>query len=571
MAAFVFHISERMAMVSGREGVALVFDVLFIFIICCKYKLQRFCVYYCLYMQSGVVVVWPELYNVFTPKTKQDYQTKYTADFNGTDDPFRYPIVVLFRLLVLLDTTISATTITYYVSIFAGYMLTPDFVPGFDIGDHIIFAAVTVDETKRIIGNLTRFCGSLQSIFITKKAAGLVDVDDGFLQQNIQLFITVCSNYFRESYADTTDTSFKDSLLALLSIFEQTHQSSSVVRGAPWVGQRKTLKQKGTVVKSTISKPATKPPNVFDDIFQPKLDARVKHYIDLLNSIEWNETTLFPLLCELYWETASDPQLNQRKLLIIYVFNATLKRFDISVRGKMNEIFYTLSNSTVKDGEQIMSLLFLKFILYFATFILNKEPSEQSLCESLSHLIGLVGSTDGENILNGGTGNIAAFLENTRQQKIQLEDIIGQIRKILANRSIALPDTISIQTIIPKICRFRIRQFCPGVVTDSDDDDDDMGEEGQLPTLYSGKYKPPQSKPACPYRYKCNRRRDALDSGKPHFGNFRHPPNFIHIEDRRLHWRPGGGSGKSKRTRRRTLSTRRTKRRRPSTKRRTRH
>ena len=75
-------------------------------------------------------------------------------------------------------------------------------------------------------------------------------------------------------------------------------------------------------------------------------------------------------------------------------------------------------------------------------------------------------------------------------------------------------------------------------------------------------------KPACPYRYKCNRRRDALDSGKPHFDKFRHPPNFIHIEDRPPHWRPGGGSGKSKRTRRRTLSTRRTKRRRPSTKRR---
>ena len=498
-------------------------------------------------MQSGVVV-WPELYNVFTHKTKQDYQTKYTADFNGTDDPFRYPIVVLFRLLVLLDTTISATTITYYVSIFAGYMLTRDFVPGFDIGDHIIFAAVTVDETKRIIGNLTRFCRSLQSIFITKKAAGLVDVDDGVLQQNIQLFITVCSNYFRESYADTTDTSFKDSLLALRSIFEQTHQSRSVVRGPPWVGQRKTPKEKGTVVKSTISKPATKPPTVFDDIFQPKLDARVKHYIDLLEHIEWNETNLFPLLCKLYWETASDPQLNQRKLLIINVFNTKLKRFDISVRDAMNQFFYTLSDSTMKL-EQIISLLFLKFILYFATFILNKEPSEKLLCESLSHLIGLVGSTDGENILNGGTGNIAAFLKNTKQRNEYLQSIITEISNIFTDRSIAVPDTISIQTIIPEICRIKIQQLCP------------------LHSLYSREYKHQPSKPACKYGNNCHRKRDALDRGESHFDKFRHPPNFIHIEDRPSPWRPGGGSGKSKRIRRRTLSSKRTKRRRPSTKR----
>ena len=535
-------------MVSGRVGVALVFDVLFIFIICCKYKLQRFCVYYCLYMQSAELAPWHPLYNVFTPKTKQDYQTKYTADFNGTDNPFRYPIVVLFRLLVLLDTTISATTITYYVPIFAGYMLTRDFVPQFVIGDHIIFAAVRVDEIKRIIGNLTRFCRSLQSIFITKKAAGLVDVDDVVLQQNIQLFVTVCSNYFRESYDDTTDTSFKDSLLALRSIFEQTHQSRSVVRGPPWVGQRKTPKEKGTVVKSTISKPATKPPNVFDDIFQPKLDARVKHYIDFLERIEWNETNIFQLLCELYWETASDPQLNQRKLLIINVFNTKLKRFDISVRDAMNQFFYTLSDSTMKL-EQIISLLFLKFILYFATFILNKEPSEKLLCESLSHLIGLVGSTDGENILNGGTGNIAAFLKNTKHRTEDLKTIIGQIHNIFTERSIAVPDTISIQSIIPEICRIKIQQLCP------------------LHSLYSREYKHQPSKPACKFGRNCNRKLDALDRGESHFDKFRHPPNFIHIEDRHPDWRPGGGSGKSKRTRRRTLSS---KRGRPSTKRRTR-
>ena len=242
----------------------------------------------------------------------------------------------------------------------------------------------------------------------------------------------------------------------------------------------------------------------------------------------------------------------------------------MTVRGKMREIFYTLSNSAVKDGEQIMSLLFLKFILYFATFILNKEPSEKSLCESLSHLIGLVGSTDGENILNGGTGSIAAFLENTTQPKKELEDIIGQIHTILAGRSIAVPDTISIQSIIPKICRFRIRQFCPGVVTDSDDDDDDMGEVRPLHSLYSREYKPPQLKLACPYRYKCNRRRDAKDGDESHFAKFSHPPGFKHIEDRRPHWRPGGGSGKSTRTRRRRLSSTKRTRRRPSTKRRTR-
>ena len=538
-------------MVSGREGVdgdEGGFDVLFIFIICCKYKLQRFCVYYCLYMQSGVVVVWPELYKVFTPKTKQDYQTKYTADFNGTDDPFTYHIVVLFRLLVLLDTTISATTITYYVSIFAGYMLGSEFVPQFVIGDHIIFAAVRVDEIKRIIGNLTRFCRSLQSIFITKKAANTMSSEDEkFLEGNIQLFVTVCSNYFRVAY-DSQDTSFKDSLLALQNIFGQTHQSRSVVSEEPLVGQRKTPKQKGTVVKSTISKPATKPPTVFDDIFQPKLDARVKHYIDLLEHIEWNETNIFQLLCELYWETASDPQLNQRKFLIINVFNTKLKRFDKSVRDAMNEFFYTSSNSTMKV-EKIISLSFLKFILYFATFILYKEPSENLLCESLSHLIGLVGITDGENILNGGTGSIAAFLENTKQRREDLQTIIGQIHNIFTERSIAVPDTISIQSIIPEICRIKIQQLCP------------------LHSLYSREYKHQPSKLACRYGNNCHRKRDALDRGESHFDKFRHPPNFIHIEDRPSHWRPGGGSGKSKRTRRsRRHSTKRTTRR-PSTKR----
>lgn len=557
-------------MVSGREagaGREGVFDVLFIFIICCKYKLQRFCVYYCLYMQSGVVK-WPDLYNKFTFTTKRDYQIKYTADFNGTDDPFRYPIVVLFRLLVLLNTTISATTITYYVSIFAGYMLTSDFVPGFVIGDHIIFAGVGPDETKRIIGQLTPFCSELRRIFRTKIDAGLVDVDDGVLQQNIQLFVTVCSHYFRGAY-DSQDTSFKYSLLALQSIFEQTHQSGPVVSRRP-VGQTKTPLPKGTVVKhmkgtvkSTISKPID--PKLFDDKFQPKLDARVKYYIDLLEHIEWNETNLFPLLCELYWETASDPQLNKRKLLIIYVFNTTLELCGISVRGKMIQFFYTSSNSTMKDDEQIISLSFLKFILYFATFILNKEPSEKSLCESLSHLIGLVGSTDGENILNGGTGSIDAFLKNTRPPTIELKVIIGQIHEIFTERSIAVPDTISIQTIIPEICRIKIQQLCPGGVTDSEDDD--MEEERQLPPLYSGKYKPQQSKPACRFGDNCNRRRHAKDGDEYHFDKFTHPLNFRHIEDRLKDrpkdqprpqpWRPGGGSGKSKRTKRHRLSTKR--------------
>jgi len=489
-------------------------------------------------MQSGVVK-WPDLYDRFTDTTKRDYTNAYRYDFNVIDYPFKYPIVVLFRLLVLLNTTISATTIAYYVSIFAEYMLTSDFVPGFVIGDHIIFAGVSPDETKRIIGQLTPFCSELRRIFRTKIDAGLVDVDDGVLQQNIQLFVTVCSNYFRVAY-DSQDTSFKDSLLALQRIFVQTHQAvpddSSLL-----VGRTKTPTQKGTVVKhmkgtvkSTIRKPDHK---LFDDKFQPKLDKRVKDYTIRLNSIEWNEDNLFPLLCELYWETASDPQLNQRKLLIINVFNTTLKRFDMSVRGAMNKIFYTSLNSAMKD-EKIISLLFLKFILYFATFILNKEPSEKSLCGSLSHLIGLVGSTDGENILNGGTGSIDAFLENTKKPK-ELKSIIDEIRKILTDRSIAVPDTISIQSIIPKICRFRIRQLCPGGVTDSEDDE------------------PSPPKPACRFGNNCNRRRYAKDGDKDHFDKFSHPPGFKHIEDRLRPWRPGGGSGKSKRTKRHRHRTKR--------------
>jgi hypothetical protein len=321
------------------------------------------------------------------------------------------------------------------------------------------------------------------------------------------------------------------------------------------------LSVKGPEFKKT-RKPPHKPLPMIDEIFQPKLDERVGYYTSWLNSIEWNEwneDNLFPLLCELYWETASDPQLNKRKLLLIHVFNAKYIPLGISVRDAMNKFFYTSSNSTMKY-EQIISLLFLKFIHFFATFILSKDPSKESLlCDSLSHLIGLVGSTDGESILNGGTGIIAAFLENTKQSKKELGHIIVEIHNILTDRSIAVPDTISIQSIIPKICRFRIRQFCPGVVTDSEDDDDDMGEERQLPPVYSGKYKPPPSKPMCPYLYKCNRRRLAKDGDEYHFDKFRHPPNFIPIDDRPRKWRPGGGSGKSKRSRRRS-STKRTKR-----------
>ena len=515
--------------------------------------------------------------NINNPKTEEDnyfnslpieirklYYTIY-GDLDGTLE------LMLFRVAVLL-TDIDKTLMNNIVLEFIKCMMNDTFIQTFD-NEHLVFKNSVADEAQ--IGRLIKFCKLLN------EHPTIIDDKETYKTQ-IQTFVSLCDNHYKNHHLRMVliELQYKESSSDLSAYTPALpHPEHSLLSPPPRVDySKKSLESNNSRRFSVIStvafkktrKPHPKPLPIIDEIFQPKLDERVKHYIDLLEQIEWNETTLFPLLCELYWETASDPQLNQRKLLIIYVFNATLKRFDISVRGKMNEIFYTLSNSTVKDGEQIMSLLFLKFILYFATFILNKESSEQSLCESLSHLIGLVGSTDGENILNGGTGNIAAFLENTRQQKIQLEDIIGQIRKILANRSIALPDTISIQTIIPKICRFRIRQLCPGVVTDSDDDDDDMGEEGQLPTLYSGKYKPPQSKPACPYRYKCNRRRDALDSGKPHFGNFRHPPNFIHIEDRRLHWRPGGGSGKSKRTRRRTLSTKRhrTKRRRPSTKRR---
>ena len=77
-------------------------------------------------------------------------------------------------------------------------------------------------------------------------------------------------------------------------------------------------------------------------------------------------------------------------------------------------------------------------------------------------------------------------------------------------------------------------------------------------------------KPKCRFDNNCNRSRDALDRGESHFDKFRHPPNFIHIEDRLPPWKPGGGSGKYTRTRRsRRHSTKRlsTKRRRPSTKR----
>jgi hypothetical protein len=324
------------------------------------------------------------------------------------------------------------------------------------------------------------------------------------------------------------------------------------------------------------------------------LQERVNYYNTNFNKVYSNEALLFKLLCELYWETASNPDTND---LIILVFESRHTSQGTSIKDSINRLFYTLSKpysvtNTYSDGTQqtiikapepIISVLFLKFIHYFALFILEQR-SPPELCEPLSNLTGLVGLTDNEGILNGAVVGIGNFLNITTESNDEIRAIIDAIHNIFTQRlQIAVPDNISIQVTISVISKHRLRELsCPTYAVDdveyaSDDDSDDdqarriAASKNKVPRIVKTEIKPTISshhtgiskkKPECKYGKACYRKHP------DHFKIFYHPPRYNPTKPY------GRGGSKSKRTRRRIPSSKRTrhrstKRRRHSTKRRT--
>lgn len=252
--------------------------------------------------------------------------------------------------------------------------------------------------------------------------------------------------------------------------------------------------------------------------------------------------------------------------------------------------------------EPIPSKLFLEFLLFVATQI--RDSPLRTNTTQLSCLGTLVRRSDQESVLNNAQEIDRFFMITTEPTT---RGIFEQILAIYTACGVRFTGNISISHIIGQLCEGITG---PGVETESSQSPDKplkvrtemeqmmlnspsllkaddvqksppvkggitkqtiRSNQNPLLSLASSRTnaRPDATilKPECRFGHNCNRRRDAKDGGEYHFDKFRHPPNFIHIEDRPPHWRPGGGSGKSKRTRRtrRRPSTKRT-----STKRRTR-
>jgi len=366
------------------------------------------------------------------------------------------------------------------------------------------------------------------------------------------------------------------------------------------------------------------------------LQERVEYYNTKLSNDLNDEDSLFNILFELFWETASNPDTNE---LIIQVFKSQHTSQGISINDALYKLFNkqskpysvinTYSDRTVNTiiksrGEPIISVLFLKFIRYFALRIV--ELNSQDVCEPLSRLADLVGLTDNEGILNAAVIDIGNFLKITTESSDEIRAIIEDIHKIFTERfKIDVPDNISIQITISVICNHKLRELgCPTVPDDEPkpkpkpdtkswdeikaivdartaagitrkivktelkplltltDEITDKPSKFRYtsappkPVIKKDTRKPvnnndapgptkpiigqqqrpelaPHKKERCPYGLKCYRR-----SNPQHNLDYYHLPN-------NPPWRPGGGSGKSKRSRHRSSAKR--SRRRPSAKR----
>jgi hypothetical protein len=250
--------------------------------------------------------------------------------------------------------------------------------------------------------------------------------------------------------------------------------------------------------------------------------------------------------------------------------------------------------------DPIPSKLFLEFLLFVAgQIVILKKGGENVKIDCLGTL---VRRSDQESVLNIAQETDRFFMITTEPTT---RELFQQILEIYKACGIAFTGNISISHIIGELCEgitgsvmqtessqsqsldetLEVRSVFEETIINKYNNDTEAIVETSPPPVKSRitKTKPisitrkpalslansrtkarPDAtilKPKCQFGDNCNRRRDALDSGESHFAKFRHPPNFIHIEDRpRPPWRTGGGSGKSKRSRRR-LSTKRTTRR----------
>ena len=212
------------------------------------------------------------------------------------------------------------------------------------------------------------------------------------------------------------------------------------------------------------------------------LQERVNYYnTELSKDYSNDEELLFRILFELFWETAINPATND---LIMNVFKSTHTSQEITIKDAFYYLFtsiptpYTVINTytdgtentiTKSKGERIISVLFLKFINYFALRILNLDTSSpelcKQLCEQLSNLADLVGLTDNERILNAAVIDIDNFLMITTESKEEIQHIIDAIHSIFIKQlQIGIPDNISIQITISVICKHKLKELkCPTV------------------------------------------------------------------------------------------------------------
>ena len=212
------------------------------------------------------------------------------------------------------------------------------------------------------------------------------------------------------------------------------------------------------------------------------LQERVNYYnTELSKDYSNDKESLFKKLFELFWETAINPTTND---LILMVFKTTHTSQEKTIKGYFYQLFNRLSTpyrviNTYNDGttdtiiksrgEIIISVLFLKFIYYFASRILELGHSSPELCEQLSNLADLVGLTDNEGILNAAVIDIDNFLMITTEPKDEIRAITEAIHNIFTQQlKIEIPDNISIQITISVICKHKLKELkCPTVSDDT--------------------------------------------------------------------------------------------------------
>ena len=150
---------------------------------------------------------WPPFFDGFTTQTKQDYRIKYRQEFTHPN-PFEHHIIVLLRLLVVLNTTISRTTFQDYVNQFMRIMIHQEKVV--DIGaSNRIFPQHNDDNERNfiIIPRLNYFCLLLaHNIKLLIRTTTISEMEMENLIENIQSFYSLVANKYRDDYAGKNST-----------------------------------------------------------------------------------------------------------------------------------------------------------------------------------------------------------------------------------------------------------------------------------------------------------------------------------------------------------------------------